>query len=388
MAFISYGFIDMKKNYLLTPGPTPLPPEVLEALSRPIIHHRTDIFRKIVAEAIDNLKYIFQTKNDVFILASSGTGAMEASVVNILSSADYALTVEGGKFGQRWTEICKAYGIKWDVLEVEWGKAVEPEAIQERLEKNPKIKAVFVTHCETSTGVANDVKRIAEVVVKTDAVLVVDAISSLGVMPIETDEWGVDIVVAGSQKGLMLPPGLAFVSVSKKALKLNQEAKSPNYYFSFKKAKKAYDSSDTPFTPAIPLVIALNEALNLLRADGLGSLFAKYKKMAQATRAAASALGLNLLSGNAASDAVTAIKVPGNIDGAKLVKVMRAEHGVWVAGGQAQLKDKIIRIAHMGYINKSDILTAISCLEKVLDKMGYKFQLGAGLKAAEDIFSK
>ncbi|HDZ77494.1 MAG TPA: alanine--glyoxylate aminotransferase family protein [Candidatus Omnitrophica bacterium] len=378
----------MKKSYLLTPGPTPLPPEVLDALSRPIIHHRTDVFRKIIAEAIENLKYILQTKNDVFILASSGTGAMEASVVNVLSSADYALTIEGGKFGQRWTEICKAYGINCDVLEVEWGKAVEPEVIQERLRKNPKIKAVFVTHCETSTGVVNDIEGIAEVVAKTDAVLIVDAISSLGAMPIKTDKWGIDIVVAGSQKGLMLPPGLAFVSVSKKALKMAQEAMSPNYYFSFKKAKKAFDSSDTPFTPAIPLVIALNEALNLLRSDGLDNLFAKYKKMACATRAAVFALGLKLLSPDAASDAVTAIKLPQNIDGAKLVKVMRTEHGVWVAGGQAELKGKIIRIAHMGYIKESDILIAISSLEKVLDSMGYKFQVGAGLKAAEDIFSK
>lgn len=378
----------MRKNYLLTPGPTPLPPEVCEALARPIIHHRTSQFQAILKEAIEGLKYVFQTKNDVFIFASSGTGAMEAAVANILSAQDHALTIEGGKFGQRWTEICKAYGINTETIEVEWGKAVDPKAIEAKLKAHPQIKVVFATHCETSTGVANDIKAIAEITNKTDKLLVVDAISSLGVISLETDNWGVDVVVSGSQKGLMLPPGLAFISVNKKALDTNKACKSPTYYFSFKKSKKAFDASDTPFTPAIPLVIALNKVVSRLKQEGLAQVFAKYKRMADAVRATVRALGLELFAPDAASDAVTAIKVPEGIDGVKLVKIMRDEHGVTIAGGQSALKGKIIRIAHMGYINDSDIIAAISCLEIQLSKMGHKFEPKAGIKAAQVILLK
>ena len=378
----------MRKNYLLTPGPTPLPPQVLEAMSRPIIHHRTPQFQAILKEATEGLKYVFQTKSDVFILASSGTGAMEAAVVNLLSPGDTALAVHGGKFGERWTEICKAYGINAEVLDVEWGKAVEPAEIEKKLKANPKIKAVFTTLCETSTGVVNDIKAIGQIVKDTQAVLVVDAISGLGAIDIKTDEWFCDCVVSGSQKGLMLPPGLGFISLSLKALRLIEVTKSPRYYLDLRKAKKAIEKTDTPFTPAITLVIALVEALKMMKEDGLENIFKRHNKMADATRAGMKALGLELFAPAAASDVVTSVKVPQGLDGEKLVKTMRDTYGVTIAGGQDEMKGKIFRIAHMGYIAEFDIITGISCLEKVLAQMGYKFQMGVSVKAAEEVFLK
>jgi len=378
----------MKKNYLLTPGPTPLPPEICEALSRPIIHHRTPQFQLVLKEVAEGLKHIFQTKNDVFILTSSGTGAMEAAVVNLLSWGDKALVVQGGKFGERWTELCEAYGIKPMVIDVEWGKALDPAVLKEHLDKEPAIKAVFTTLCETSTGVTFDIKGFGQVLKDTQAVLVVDAISGLGAVDLQMDAWSVDVVVCGSQKGFMLPPGLGFISVSKKAWKFVEESKCPKYYLDLKAAKKAHDKTDTPFTPAIGLVIALNEALKMMKAEGLENVFARHKKLADATRAAMSALGLELFSPTAASDGVTAVRVPSGIDGEKLVKSMRDEYGVTIAGGQGEMKGKLIRVAHMGYMSEFDIILGISCLEKVLKKMGYSFALGAGLKAAQEVLLK
>lgn len=393
----------MKKNYLLTPGPTPLPPNVCEAMARPIIHHRTPQFQEILKEVSQGLKYVYQTANDVFIISSSGTGAMEAAVANLLSPGDTVITVEGGKFGERWTEICQAYGINTEVIKVEWGKAVDPEEIKSKIsatkhggfannfgEKNqkPKIKAVFATLCETSTGVDTDIAAIGKIVKDSEAVLVVDAISGLGAVPLKTDEWSVDVVVSGSQKGLMLPPGLGFISVSPKAWKLVEASKSSRYYLDLRKARKAIDKNDTPFTSSIALIIALNEALKMIQQDGLENIFARHRNLADAVRAAIKALGLELFAPSAASDAVTAIKAPSGVDGEKLVKTMRDGFGVTIAGGQEELKGKIFRIAHMGYIGEFDIITGISCLEKILARMGYKFQLGAGIKAAQEVFLK
>ena len=378
----------MRKTYLLTPGPTPLPPQVTEALGRPIIHHRTPQFQAILKEAQEGLKYVFNTKNDIFIFASSGTGAMEAAVANLLSPQDTAVTIEGGKFGQRWTEICQAYGINCEVIKVEWGRAVEPKEIEKRVKANPKIKAIFTTLCETSTGVVNNIEAIGKIVKMSQAVLVVDAVSGLGATRLLTDAWFSDVVVSGSQKGLMLPPGLGFISVSPKAWSLVEQSKCPKYYFDLKSAKKSLDKTDTPFTPAISLIVALNEALKMIKAEGWEDILARHKKMAEATRAAAKALGLELLAPEACSDVVTAIRLPSGIDGQKLVKTMRDTYKVTIAGGQAQLKGKIIRIAHLGYIEQFDIITGIACLEKVLFQMGYKFQLGAGIKAAQEVFLK
>jgi len=378
----------MKKEYLLTPGPTPLPPQVSLAMAKPIIHHRTPQFQEILKEASLGLKWAFQTANDVFIISSSGTGAMEAAVINLLSCGDTALVVQGGKFGERWTEIAKAYGICPEIIDVEWGKAVDPAEISKRLKSHPQIKAVFTTLCETSTGVGNDIQAIAAVVKESSAVLVVDAISGLGVVDLKTDAWGVDVVVAGSQKGLMLPPGLGFICLSSKAWKLAEASKSSRYYLDLMKAKKALDKNDTPFTSSITLIIALNEALKMMQQDGLEKIFKRHRIMADATRAAMRALGLELFAPQAASDGVTAVKVPGGIDGEKLVKTMRDTYGVTIAGGQSELKGKVFRIAHMGFITEFDIITGLSCLEKVLVQMGYKFNLGVGVAAAEEVFAK
>jgi len=376
----------MRKNYLLTPGPTPLPPEVCQALGKPIIHHRTPQFQAILKEATEGLKYVFQTQGDVFILTSSGTGAMEAAVVNLLSAQDAAICVESGKFGERWTELCKSYGVIADVIKVEWGRAVDPKEIEKRLKANPNTKAVFTTLCETSTGVASDIEAIGKVVAKYNAVLVVDAISGLGAIDLKTDAWGVDVCVSGSQKGFMLPPGLAFISVSKKAWDMISVSKSPRYYFDLTVAKKAIQKTDTPFTPAISLVIALVEVLRMMKQDGLENIFSRHNVMAAATKAAMKALGLELFAPTAPSDVVTAVKVPAGIDGEKLVKTMRDAYGVTIAGGQAELKGKVFRFAHMGFIEEFDIIAGIACLEKVLKELGYTFELGAGVKAAEGVF--
>ncbi|MDP6686332.1 MAG: alanine--glyoxylate aminotransferase family protein [Candidatus Omnitrophota bacterium] len=372
------------KNYLLTPGPTPVPPEALDAMARPIIHHRTPQFQAILKEVEAALCSIFNTKNNVLIFTSSGTGAMEGSVTSLLSPGDKAIVVRGGKFGERWGEICKAYGIEFIPIDVEWGKAVEPQKIKKLLQQDKQIKAVYTTLCETSTGVATDIEAIAKITKDFEAVLVVDAISALGAVPLKTDEWGIDVVVAGSQKGLMIPPGLAFVSLSKKAMGLAKKSTLPKYYFDFGKYNKAIEKNDTPYTPAVNLIIGLNEALKLIQKDGFDSLLATHRKNAKAVRAAVKALGLELLAPDAYSDAVTAVKLPEGLDGVKLVKTMRDAHGVAIAGGQAQLKGKIFRIATMGYINAKDLKVGIEILETVLAELGHKFKKGTGVKALEE----
>ena len=374
----------MLKNYLLTPGPTPIPPRVLETMARPIIHHRTPEFQKIIQEVEEDLKYVYQTKNEVLIFAASGTGAMEGAVINLLSPGDKALVVRGGKFGERFGDICKAYGIEFTALDVEWGKAVDPKKIEDVLKKDKKIKAVYTTLCETSTGVSTDIETIGKIMKNYEAVLVVDAISGLAAIPIKTDEWGIDVVVSGSQKGLMIPPGLAFVSVSQKAWQAIEKSTLPKYYFDFKAYKKALGKTDTPFTPAVNLMIALREALKIIKEEGLDEIFEKHKKMAAALRSAVKSLGLELFAPDDYSDGVTAVKVPQGIDGEKLVKTMRDKYGVGIAGGQDEMKGKMFRIATMGYITSSDLIVCIATLETVLSEMGYKFQLGSGLRALEE----
>jgi len=313
---------------------------------------------------------------------------MESSVSNLLSAGDKAIVVRGGKFGERFTEICQAYGVEAVNIDVEWGKAVDPDEIKKALDDNKDAKAVYAALSETSTGVINDIKSIGEVVSKTEAVLVVDVISGLGSVEFKTDDWKVDVAIGGSQKGLMIPPGLAFVTVSEKAWKLVETSTLPKFYFCYKAAKKAADKDDTPYTSAVSLIIALVESLKIVKEDTLEGVLARHKKMADAVKAAAAALGLSLLAPDAASDAVTSIKLPEGIDGVALVKTMRDTYGVGIAGGQAQLKGKIIRIASMGFMTQWDIIVGISCLEIVLKQMGYEFELGQGVKAAEEIFAE
>lgn len=374
----------MLKNYLLTPGPTPVPPEALEAMARPIIHHRTPQFQAILKEVEEGLKYVFQTKNPVLIICSSGTGAMEGTVSSLLSPGDKAIVVRGGKFGERWGEICSAYGIEFIPIDVQWGKSVDPAEIKKILEKEPQVKAVCVTLCETSTGVTTDIQSIAKITGSTPAVLVVDAISALGAVSLKTDEWGIDVVVSGSQKGLMIPPGLSFVSLSQKAWGLAQQSKLPKYYFNFLAYKKSIEKDDTPYTPAVNLLIGLKETLDRIKKEGIENMLNMHKKHAQAVRASCKAIGLKLFAPDAYSDAVTAVNVPEGIDGGKLVKTMRDKYGVGIAGGQGNLKGKIFRIATMGYITAKDLEICIETLETVLSEMGYKFNKGVGLKALKD----
>ncbi len=374
----------MQKNYLLTPGPTPVAPEALKAMARPIIHHRTPQFQAILKEVEEDLKYVFQTKNHVLIFSSSGTGAMEGTVSNLLSPGDKAIVARGGKFGERWSELCDAYGIDFIPIDVEWGKKVDPQDIKKILEKEKdKIKAVYVTLCETSTGVTTDIEAISKITKDFQAVLVVDAISALGAVPIKTDEWGIDVVVSGSQKGLMIPPGLSFVSLSQKAWELAKKSTLPKYYFNILSYKKSIEKNDTPYTPAVNLIIGLNEALKRIKKDGLENMLNRHKLHAKAVRESVKVLGLELFAPDAYSDAVTAVKVPEGIDGAKLVKTMRDKYGVAIAGGQAQLKGKIFRIATMGYITGDDLKIGIETLETVLSEMGYKFEKGSGVKTLE-----
>lgn len=375
----------MKKTYLMTPGPTPVPPKALLAMAEPIIHHRTPEFMEIFKDVCDLLKYVYQTQNDVLVFTSSGTGAMEAAVANLLSPGDKAICVQGGKFGERWTELCKVYGVTPVIIDVEWGKAVDPKIIEGELKKDAGIQAVFTTLCETSTAVLTDIKTIAGLTKNHNAVLAVDAISGLGAEEIKTDEWGIDCVVSGSQKGLMIPPGLAFVSLSKKAWEKVEKSKSPKYYFSFKKSRKALESADTPFTPAISLVIALRETLRMMKKEGLDVIFARHRILALATREAMEAMGLKLFAPTAPSNGVTAVKVPEGVDGEKLVKHMRDKYGVGIAGGQAELKGKVFRIAHMGYMTETDILTTIAVLGMALAEMGYRGEPGIGVEAAEEV---
>ncbi|MCD4780515.1 MAG: alanine--glyoxylate aminotransferase family protein [Candidatus Omnitrophica bacterium] len=379
----------MKRNLLLTPGPTQIPPELCAALGKPIIHHRTPQFQQALKDAITGLKYVYQTTNDIYILAGSGTAGMEAAVCNLLSAGDKAITVEAGKFGERWTELCKAYGADPQVIEVEWGKAVQAEQIKDALKKQPETKAVFITLNETSTAVLTDVKAIGAVVRETNAVLVVDAVSGLGVVDLQTDNWHADVVVAASHKGFMLPPGVAFVSASPKAIKQINASTSPRYYFDLRKAKKVVDKPDTPFTPAIGIIVALVDSVKFFQEKGLENIFHHYARLAEGVRAAARGLGLSIFTDESClSNVLTAINIPGEIDGTKIVKLMRDTYGISVAGGQAQLKGKIIRIAHMGALDEFDLLTGICCLEKVLKVSGYSFKLGAGVSAAQEIYNK
>lgn len=374
----------MKRRYLMTPGPSPVPASVREALAREIIHHRTDEFRRIIEQVKHGLKYVFATNNPVILFSSSGTGAMEAAVVNFLSEGDKVIVVCGGKFGERWREICGEYRLKTVSVDIEWGMAPSPKEIKNLLDKNSDVKAVFTTLCETSTATVYDIEGIAKVVRESNAILVVDAISGLGQDCLLTDEWGVDVVVSGSQKGFMLPPGLSFISVSTKAKELMKEASLPCYYFDLKKALESYEKNDTPFTPPVSLIIGLEESLRIIREEGLENRWERFSRLAQATREAAESLGLKIFS-HSPSSSVTAILSPEGIKSTDIVKIMRKEYGISIAAGQGKIKDKIFRIAHMGWINEQDMFMCFSVLEKVLKDLGYKFKLGISLERLEEV---
>jgi aspartate aminotransferase-like enzyme len=376
----------VQKTYLFAPGPTPVPPDALAAMSQPILHHRTAEFESVMKDVRVGLKYLFQTEQEVVVFASTGTGAMEASVVNVLSPGDKAICIRGGKFGERWQELCDAYSVEAINIDVEWGSSVNPTVVADTLKANPDVKAVYVQASETSTGVKHDVKALAEIVKPTDAILVVDAITAVGVFDVPTYKWGLDIVVSGSQKALMLPPGLAFCCVATdKAWEMIKSSTLPKYYLDLQKEHKNIQKNTSAYTPAVSLVIGLRETLNRIQNEGLENVFARHDKLARATRSAMQAIGLELFAKESPSNALTAVKVPEGIDGAAIPKILREEYGITIAGGQSQLKGKIFRIAHLGYASEWDVVVAVAAVEMVLKRLGYDVELGAGVRAAQQI---
>lgn len=376
----------MLKRYLLAPGPTPVPPEVLLAMARPMIHHRAPEFDPIFAEVRENLKWLFQTRNDVLQLACSGTGGMEGAVSNFLSPGEKAICINGGKFGERWTKICKTFGVQVHEIKVDWGRAVDPQMVAEALKKDPSIKAVYVQASETSTGVAHNCKALADIVRPLgETILVVDAITALGVFDLKTDEWGLDVVVTGSQKALMLPPGMAFVSVSDKAWRLADKAKNAAFYFNFKRERENQQKNQTAYTPAVSMILGLQEVLRMLKAEGLANVFARHATLAQAMREGVKAAGLTLFPKESPSDALTTVTAPEGIDGQQIYKNLRVQYGITAAGGQDHLKGKVFRISHMGYADRFDVITALAATEMVVKGLGYPITLGSGVGRAQEL---
>jgi aspartate aminotransferase-like enzyme len=376
----------MPKKRLLTPGPTQVPEAARLSLAREVGHHRTPEFNALFAEVLDGLKYVFQTKNDVIVLASSGTGAMEAAVVNLVPRGGKAIVLNAGVFAQRWSHVARAYGIEVIEHTVQWGQAVEPADVKQLLERHSDAVAVFGTLMESSTGVVHDVHAIAAVVRPTPTLFVVDAISGAGAIECRTDEWGIDVLVVGSQKALMLPPGLAFLAVSPKAWSQIDRVQGQAFYFDLKLHRaKLREGPTTPWTPAHTLIGALAETLRQIRSEGLDAVLARVRKLAEATRAGIVALGLELFAARPA-DGMTAVRVPPAIDGAEFLQRLEARFGLKVAGGQMQLKGKIFRIAHFGLIDELDIIGALAAIEMTLHDLGHPVKLGSSVAAASEVF--
>jgi aspartate aminotransferase-like enzyme len=376
----------MRKDVVLAPGPTQVPPQILAASAKPTIHHRTPQFEAIFADVSKRLQEVFQTQSPVITFAASGTGAMESAVVNLLSPGDKAITVEAGKFGERWGELCKAHGVKNVAITCEYGDVVEAAQVAEALKANPDAKAVFTTLSETSTGVLSPIEQIAALTSKTDAILVVDGISGLGADVLRTDAWGVDVAISGSQKALMLPPGLAFVSINDRAQARMAESTCAKYYFSWAKALKTLAENTTAFTPAVNMIYALQASLDMILGEGMEEVWARHARLASALRAAAKAMDLELFA-KAPANNVTAIRVPDRVEGGKIPKIMRDKHGITIAGGQGTMKGQIFRIAALGWCNTFDVTTALSALELTLSELGYPVEHGKAVGAALDVLA-
>ena len=358
---------------LRIPGPTPCPSEVLEAMSKQMINHRGEGFGQILGEVTDKLKQLFQTRDDVFILTGSGTGGLEAVIVNTLSPGDKVLSVSIGVFGERFATIAEEFGAEVIPLHFEWGRAAEVDAVRQALRDKPEIKAVLVTHNETSTGVTNDLASISAVVKEFDKLLLVDAISSLGALNLPVDDWNCDVTVTGSQKGWMVPPGLAMVSVSPEAWQAHSEARMPRFYWDFAQAKSYLEKGQTPWTPAISVIFALSVSLEMMMKEGLPNIIARHARIGKLTRDEVKSLGLPLFADeNHASNTVTAIAAPDGLDVAKLRQIMKDEHHIVLGGGQQKLKGKIFRIGHLGMVTEEDIKQVISALKVVLPQAGFR----------------
>lgn len=357
---------------LRIPGPTPCPPEVLSAMARQMINHRGEDFRQILMDVTAKLKLAFQTKNDVLLLTCAGTGGLESAVVNTLSPGDRVLAVSIGAFGDRFTSIAKGFGADVVPLAFEWGKAADPDAIRKALQADPKIKAVLITHNETSTGVTNDLAAIAPIVKSAGKLLLVDAVSSLSSIDLPVDKWNCDVVVTASQKGWMVPPGMAMVSISPEAWKANALAKMPRFYWDYAKARANLEKRETPWTPAISIVFALSVALDMMLKEGLPNIFARHARISKSVRDGVKSLGLSVFADEThTSNTVTAISATNGLDAKKLTKIMRDDHQIVLAGGQAKLEGKIFRIGHMGWVNDDEIKELISALKASLPKAGF-----------------
>jgi aspartate aminotransferase-like enzyme len=381
----------MPKNFLLIPGPTPVPQDVLLEMAREMINHRGSEFANLLKTNTDLLKKVFKTENDVLILTASGTGGMEAAVANFFSQGDEVLVGVCGVFGERFAKICKAYGLNVKTIVTEPGKGIEPEVLEKALKENPNVKAVFLTHNETSTGVTNNLKELAPIVKENpERLLIVDAVSSLGAIDLPTDELKIDVVVTASQKALETPPGLAMVSVSELAWKFNEKANLPRFYFDLRQAKKFLDEGATPFTPAVSIFFALKKSLENILNRGLENNFKRHNLLGKAVREAIKAIGVTKLLADErwASDTVTPIIPPDNVNPDDLRKYIRSKFGVVLAGGQGNLKGKIFRIGHVGYVEPTDILVALSAVEISLENVGYKGIKGKGVQVAEEIFAQ
>src|SRR5579872_3520939 len=378
----------IRKQRLLTPGPTPLYPPALHAMMASDIHHRTEDFRKVYRSALADLKEVMGTSHDVLMFAASGTGAMDASVSNLFSRGDKVIVCVAGKFGERWAEITKAYGLDAVVLTAEYGDTVSPERVSKALSENPHARGVFVQASETSTGAAHDVKAMGAAVAKTDAILVVDAITGLGTMPLDIDGWGLDVVIGGSQKAFMIPPGLAFLSISPKAWKLGESATLPHFYFNFKKEKKSGDAGESSWTPSTALILALAEALKYVKQIGMAKLVENAQLLAEATRAAVQKLGLELFSPSSPGSSVTAVKAPAGMDSGVIVKEFKSRFGAVIANGQGSMKGQIFRIAHLGYFDFPDLFAMVAELELILQANGVPVRLGAGVAAVQQVYAE
>lgn len=373
------------KTFLMIPGPTPVPESVLLAMAKHPIGHRSAEFSEILREVYTDLKWLFQTKNDVFIYAASGTGAMEAALSNLVNIGDKVLSLVIGNFGARWVKIAQSRGAVVEKIEVELGDVIRPEDLRAKLNQdtNKEIKIVTLTHSETSTGAKNDIKTLCSIIKEHGAISVVDGVTSVGAMNVPMDEWGIDVLVSGSQKGFMIPPGLAFLSASEKAWKVYEECKYPSFYFDWGANKKAVLEDTTPWTPAVNLIFALNEALKMMRKEGLEQIFERHEKLALGLRRAVRALGLELFvkEDKNASFAITSILPPAGVSVPDIRKVFKNDYDIVVANGQNALKDKIFRMGTLGFVSERDLLTAVGSLEAVLLTLGHKFEIGAGLKA-------
>ena len=375
----------MIKQYLLSPGPTPIPNEVQLAMARTMIHHRTPEFAAVLEEARQGLKTLFGANDDVIILASSGTGAMEAAVANLFSPEDKVVVINGGKFGERWLRLGRAFGLDVVEIKVEWGTAVEVRAVEQALRTNPDAKGVLVQASETSTTTLHPVREIAALTRDGGPLLVVDGVTAVGVLSVPMDDWGIDALVTGSQKALMLPPGLAFIGLSERAWQRTRETASPRFYFDLESERKGQAKGSTAYTPAVSLVFGLCAALKLMREEGLERVYARHDRMARATRAAATAMGLELLAPDNPSPAATGFYVPEGSDGDALLEYLRARMGVTFAEGQDHLQGKVIRIAHVGHMGAFDVIVAVSALEMAFRRFGLPVTLGRGVAAAQEI---